>query len=120
MLTNPERAFLAHLRLDATSLDVCCQPGRASFSVVEETREGFRWATFDTEGACHDDGCEDSRERARAAALEAQQLWRHRCPSARTHACPGFCHKSLAPVKSPVPGESLNGSHVHRASPPSH
>ena len=90
-LIPTETAFLRRLRLVSEALEVCCRPGETGFSVVEKTSEGYCWAQFSRDGQHREDDIKDSGERARAAVLEVQRLWRHRCTGAGKAACRGLC-----------------------------
>jgi hypothetical protein len=90
-LAPAEKAFLAQHRLTSDTLEVCCRPGETSYSVVDKSRAGYSWAHFGVDGEYREMGFEDSRPRARAAALELQRLWSHRCVAAGLIPCQGVC-----------------------------
>ena len=96
-LTPPEVAFLERHELASETIEVCCQVGKTSFSVVEKTSAGYHWGHFSCDGTHRDSGVEVSRERARQMALKVQRLWVHRCAAAGEADCPGYCKPAPRP-----------------------
>lgn len=70
------------------TLHVTCVPGETSFAVSgEDDVYGWHWAIFSATGIKLDDGWEETLSDAQRVALEARNLWSHRCGSRRGCGC---------------------------------
>lgn len=68
-----------------------CMPGKTIFAVTSPTPLGrFRWAVFDVNGLELDGGWEALEADAQRVAVEAQELWSHRCKAKDKCRCAKF------------------------------